>query len=46
MLEVDRHVPSEVRVRLIETPGRPDDADAPPTPDDADDPRETEGADR
>ena len=46
VLEVDRHVPSEVRVRLIETPGRPDDADAPPTPDDADDPRETEGADR
>jgi len=46
VLEVDRHVPSELRVRLIETPGRPDDADAPPTPDDADDPRETEGADR
>jgi len=46
VLEVDRHVPSEVRVRLIETPGRSDDADAPPTPDDADDPRETEEAGR
>ena len=46
VLEVDRHVPSEVRVRLIETPGGATDTDAWPTSDDAGDPRETEGAER